>query len=210
MCDFYMLAALPPLCLLSGLFLEHGIARSRARKSLWTARTVAFTSVMIFFATVTCCLSYTMADGTAAEEAATAMRRAGLREGDRILVVDRDLSVYLATGANPPKSIFHPIQLLCDFAAEGAATALEDSLKSRPAFIIVADPAYMLGCEKADRRAALKSFLADYGVLGHFGSTRGAERVGGFAVYGLKTYALETVPASHSEASPKQLKLSWH
>ena len=207
MCDFYMLAVLPPLCLLSGVFLEHGIACSRAKKALALARTAAFASVTIFFATVVWGSSYNIADGRAADLAATAMRNAGLREGDRIFVADRDLSVYLASGANPPAPVFHPLQLLCDFAFEGAATAFEDSLKSRPAFIVVADPPYALGCEKPGRRALLDSTLAkDYRAVGHFGSLRGAK--GGMTIYGLKAHALH--PAAASEESQKQLKLSWH
>jgi hypothetical protein len=197
MCDFYMLAALPPFCLLSGVFLEHGIAHSRAKRVLRLGRAAAFTSVMIFFVTVICSLPYTMADRAAADEATTVMRSAGLRKGDRILVVDRDLSVYLASGANPPTPIFHPLQLLCDFVFEGAATTLADSLKSRPAFVVVADPAYALGCEKPERRALVKSALAeDYRFVGRFSAVRGRKHVGGFALYGRKTYALEHVPST--------------
>jgi 4-amino-4-deoxy-L-arabinose transferase-like glycosyltransferase len=185
MCDFYMLAALPPFCLLSGAFLEHGIAHSRAKRALRLARTAAFASVTIFFVTIICCLSYTKADSMAADEAAAVMRSLGLRKGDRILVVDRDLSVYLASGANPAAPIFHPLQLLCDFIFKDAATALADSLKSRPAFVVVADPAYILGCEKPERRALLKRTLADdYHLVGRFGSMRGRGRAGAFALYG--------------------------
>jgi 4-amino-4-deoxy-L-arabinose transferase-like glycosyltransferase len=203
MCDFYMLAALPPLCLMSGAFVEHGIAHSRANRALALARTLAFASVTIFFATVASFSSYNIADGRAAEEAATAMRNAGLRKGDRILVADRDLSVYLASGANPPASVFHPLQLLCDFAFEKAATAFADSLKSRPAFIVLADPPYALSCEMPDRRALLDSILAnDYRAVGHFGSLRGAK--GGMTVYGLKAHALH--PAASSR--PMHLKNS--
>jgi hypothetical protein len=185
MCDFYMLAALPPFCLLSGVFLEHGIAHSRAKRALLFARIAAFASVMIFFVTLVSCLSYTTADSMAADEAAIVIRSVGLRKGDRILVVDRDLSVYLASGANPAGPIFHPLQLLCDFIFKDAATALADSLKSRPAFVVVADPAYTLGCEKPERRALLKRTLADdYRLVGRFGSMRGRGRAGAFALYG--------------------------
>jgi hypothetical protein len=41
--------------------------------------------------------------------------------------------------------IFHTLQMLRGFACEGVATALADLLKSRPAFIVVANPDYMLG-----------------------------------------------------------------
>ena len=188
MCDFYMLTVLQPFCLLAGVFIEHGVAHSRAKRALWLARVVAFASVMVFFAVVICYLSHTIDDGTAADEAATAMRSAGLRSNDRILVADRDLTVYLTSGANPPGPIFHPLQLLCDFAFEGAANAFADSLKSHPAFIVVTDPAYPLNCERPGLRALLYATLADdYRLVGHFG-LRTVPRPHSFAVYALKPY----------------------
>jgi len=102
------------------------------------------------------------------------MKAAGLRKQDRILVIDRNLGVYLASGANPPASIFFPMHLLCDFPFEGAASALAISLESRPAFIIESDPSDGLGCEKPERRALVKSVLADkYRIVGFFGSNDG-------------------------------------
>src|SRR5208337_638271 len=113
---------------------------------------------------------------------------------DRILVVDRDLGVYLASGANPPNSIFNPMHLLCDFPFKSAGSALANSLESRPAFIVVSDPAYEIGCEKPQRRALVKSFLADnYRVLGFFGSNDGTRR-SRFALYGLKPHAPDPAP----------------
>ena len=198
MCDFYMLTVLPPFCLLSGAFIEHGIARSRAKGALWLARAVAFTSVMVFFTIVIGYLSHTIDDGAAADKAATAMRSAGLRKGDRILVADRDLSVYLTSGANPPTPVFHPLQLLCNFAFEGAANAFSESLKSRPAFLVVADPPFHLTCERPALRALLEATLAeDYRLVGHFGA-RTTTRPQTFAVYALEPHPL--TPARSSSA----------
>jgi hypothetical protein len=41
--------------------------------------------------------------------------------------------------------VFHTVQMLCGFACEGDVTGSADFLKGRPAFIVVADPDYMLG-----------------------------------------------------------------
>ncbi len=196
MCDFYMLAVLPPFCLLAGAFIEQGVAGSRAKGALWLARALAFASVMVFFTIVIGYMSQLIDDGMPAEEAAAAMRSAGLRKGDRILVADRDLSVYLASGAKPPTPVFHPIQLLCNFAFEGAANAFEDSLKSRPAFIVVADPPYRLSCERPGLRALLEATLAgDYRLVGHFGS-RTALRPQGLKVYALSLHSAACAPSS--------------
>jgi len=193
-CAFYMLAALPPLCLLAGALLDHGMARFRAERGRDLARTVVFASVVIFVANTVRWSCYDAVNSGAADQAAGAMQAAGLRKQDRILVVDRDLGVYLASGANPPNSIFNPMHLLCDFPFKSAGSALANSLESRPAFIVVSDPAYEIGCEKPQRRALVKSFLADnYRVLGFFGSNDGTRR-SRFALYGLKPHAPDPAP----------------
>ena len=193
-CAFYMLAALPPLCLMAGALLDHGMARFRAKRLRNLARIIVFACVVIFVVNTVRWSCYDAVNSGAADQAAGAMQAAGLRKQDRILVVDRDLGVYLASGANPPLSIFNPMHLLCDFPFEGAASALANSLESRPAFIVVSDPDYKIGCEKAERRALVKSFLADnYRVVRFFGSNVGTRR-SRFALYGLKPHAPDPAP----------------
>lgn len=202
-CAFYMLAALPPLCLLAGASLDHGIARFRGKRRRRLARTIVFVSVVIFVANTVRWSCYDAVNSAAADQAAGAMQAAGLRKQDRILVIDRDLGVYLASGANPPHSIFNPMHLLCDFPFEGATSALADSLESRPAFIVVSDPAYKIGCEKPERRALVKTALADhYRVVGFFGSNDGARR-SRFALYGLKSQARNPAPILSANSDQK-------
>ncbi len=148
MCDFYMLAALPSLCLLSGGYFEHGMKRLR-----WpmvpVGRAAAALSVVLFFAGVVRAISPIAGDGEgAAKAAAAAMKSAGLSANDRIFAADRDLIVYLTANANPPGPVFHPIQILCDVASVEAASALGRALDSRPAFIVVSEPRVELDCEK--------------------------------------------------------------
>ena len=118
------------------------------------------------------------------------MRGAGLGSDDRILVADRDLIVYLASGANPPKVVFHPLHLLCGFPLPDTANALADSLKSRPAFIVEANPIYPRACEIPERRLLLDSALSrDYCQLGQFGNTLTGAGSGSLVVFGLKERA---------------------
>ncbi len=193
-CAFYMLTALPPLCLLAGAFLDHVLERLREKRARDVARGIVFACVAIFVANTLRWSCYDAVNSAAAGQGAGAMQAAGLRKEDRILVVDRDLGVYLTSGANPPGSIFNPMHLMCDFPFEGAAIALANSLKSRPAFVVVSDPAYKIGCEKPERRALVNSFLADnYRVVGFFGSNHGKRR-SRFALYGLKPQAPNAAP----------------
>jgi hypothetical protein len=188
-----MQAALPPLCLLAGALLDHGMARFRAKRVRGLARAIVFASIVIFVVN-TVRWSTNEGDADVAGQAAGAMQAAGLRKQDRILVIDRDMYVYLASGANPPASVFFPMHLLCDFAFEGTVSALAKSLESRPAFIVDSDPADGLGCEKPERRALLTSVLADeYRVVGFFGSNDGRQH-DRLVLYGLKSHAGNPAP----------------
>ncbi len=183
MCDFYMLAAFPPLCSLSGVFLKHGVERLPGRRP-WLARAAAFGCVMLFLASQS-------ADGrndgaSPAARAAAAMKTAGLSRSGHILVADRDLIVYLAASADPMGPVFHPLQLFCEFASPKAGGALADALKSRPPFIVATEPRVHLGCEKPGRSALLDEALAkDYRLSGRFGAPGTGARPRSFAVYRL-------------------------
>jgi 4-amino-4-deoxy-L-arabinose transferase-like glycosyltransferase len=181
LCDFYMLASLPPLCSLSGVFLHHGIARFPGRRP-WVARAAAFGCVMLFLASMPS--EGRVDDASAAAKAATAMKAAGLKQGERIFVADRDLVIYLAASAEPMGPIFHPLQLLCEFASSKAGDALAVALKSRPPFIVATEPPVPLACEKKDRRALLDDALAkNYRAIGHFGAPVTSGRPRSFAIY---------------------------
>ncbi len=185
MIHFYALTVLQPLCLAAGMFASQTLGRfeNPVRRWLWRAVAIGFS---IYFSIWSAAALYLPSGGSlrAAEAAASAMRRADLRPGDRIFVADRDLLVYLAAGADPEGRIFHPLQLLCDFPLPGADTAFADSLSRDPAFIVVADPAARLNCEHPERRAALQErLLRDYCPRGRFGDTATNGRPGAFIVY---------------------------
>ena len=185
----YFLPLLPPLCLMAGAFVQHWGTRIPGRKRLVMA--AAITAVAAYSAFFTAPLFFAGRDNLAsAHEAAAAMRGAGLKSDDRILVADRDLIVYLASGANPPKVVFHPLHLLCGFPLPDNANALADSLKSRPAFIVEANPLYARACEIPERRLLLDGALSrDYCQLGQFRNTLTGAGSGSLVVFGLKERA---------------------
>ena len=186
----YFLPLLPPLCLMAAAFLERYGHRSQGCVRFFLAPT-AIAAVAAYSTFFTAPLLFAGRDNLAsANEAALAMRSAGLHGDDRILVADRDLIVYLAAGANPPTGIFHPLHLLCGFPLPDAANALADSLGSRPAFIVAANPPYARPCEMPERRLLLASALSrDYCQLARLGNTLTGAQSGSLIVYGLKARA---------------------
>ena len=183
----YALPLMPPLCLLAGGFVQHVLGRIQCqrRRLYWRTGTVA---AALLYSCYIVTPIYLAGGGEvgAAEAAAALIEHEGLRPDDRIFVVDRDLLVYITSGAEPPLPIFHPLQLLCPFPLQGAASAWADSMKTKPAFVVLADPPVALRCEEPSRREAIQAQLAqDYCELGRFDSSATAWP-GSFTVYGLK------------------------
>ncbi len=186
----YFLPLLQPLCLAAGLFAEHVLGRipSPGRRWAWRAAVLGAASLYLGWA----CAHFFLAGGEgleAAEAAAAVIQRAGKRDGDRILAIDRDLLVYMTANADPPGSVFHPQHLLCPFPFKGAADALTKAMDSRPAFVIVATPPAFRVCEREGLRAAVAARLArNYCALANFRSSI-TGWPGSFTVFALKERA---------------------
>ncbi len=187
----YFLPLLQPLSLAAGLCFERGVSRLAPKPRYAFALPAAFAAIALYSAAPSLPLIFAGRDNLAsAAAAAAAMRAAGLLKEDRILVADRDLIVYLASGANPPGPVFHPLQFLCRFSVPGADSVLKNALNSRPAFIVAAEPVYARACEEPGRRPMLQAALArDYCPIGRFASTLTGEEGGAFVVYGLRERA---------------------
>lgn len=170
---YYAHPLLQPLCLGAGAFVEHVLGRIECSRRRWLIRSATLASVALY--TFYAVSPLVLAGGEnvkAAKAAAALMIREGKRADDRIFVVDRDLLIYLTAGAEPPLSIFHPLHLLCSFPFKGAETALADSMKSKPAFVVLGDLHGVIGCEEESRReAALARLARDYCAVGHFESS---------------------------------------
>ena len=182
----YALPLLQPLCLAAGGFLQHVLGRVESPKRRWLLRGGALAAAVLY----SCYLSTPvyLAGGNevkAAEAAAALMLKEGMRPEDRILVVDRDLLVYVTSGAEPPLPVFHPLHFLCYFPMPETQSALAKSMESKPAFAVLAGPALTLLCEVPGRRQAVEARLSqDYCALGRFESSVTAWP-GPFTVYGL-------------------------
>jgi 4-amino-4-deoxy-L-arabinose transferase-like glycosyltransferase len=193
----YILPLLQPLCLAAGGFLQHVLGRIHSRGLRLGLQTTAIaTAVFYSWWAVSSLIWAGEGSVKAAEAAAALMAREGKRAEDRVLVVDRDLLVYVAAGAEPAFPIFHPQQLLCGFPAQGAASALSDTMKTSPAFVLVADPPLIRVCEVPERREGIEARLSlDYCELGRFESTV-TGWPGDFVLFGLKkrirSVAIET------------------
>jgi len=186
----YILPLLQPLCLAAGGFVQHVLGRIQGRWRRRAIRGGVLGAVMLYSSLFVAPLFLAGRSSLdAAEAAAALMVKAGKRPEDRILVVDRDILIYVAAGAEPPFPIFHPQQLLCNFPAPGAGAALADAMKNQPAFVIVADPPHVRVCEQKSRRMSLEAELArNYCPLGRFESSV-TGWPGSFIVFGLKTRA---------------------
>ncbi len=186
----YTLPILQPLCLAAGGFVQHVLGRIRSRKRRLLLRIGTLASVALYSCYVMSPLFLAGGNNVKAAEAAAAlMLREGKRPEDRILVVDRDLLVYVAAGLEPPLPIFHPLHFLCHFPMKGAEAALADSMNSKPAFVVMADPPVAVACEERSRREAIAARLAqDYRELGHFESSV-TGWPGPFTVFGLRERA---------------------
>ena len=201
----YLLPLLQPLSLAAGGFVQHVLARVEAPMHRWLLRGGALASAVLY----SCYLSTPvfLAGGSevkAAEAAAALMLKEGLRPEDRILVVDRDLLVYVTSGAEPPLPVFHPLHFLCYFPMPETQSALADSMESKPAFVVLASPQLSLLCEVPGRRESVKARLSqDYCELGRFESSVTAWP-GPFTVYGLK----ERLAAGTREACGKLYSLN--
>ncbi len=184
----YCIPLLQPLCLLAGTFVQHilGGIKSPPRLLLWRIGALAICVAYSGLAVAPLLLEG-RGNVKAAEAAAALIRHSGGLVSDPILVVDRDMLVYITAGAEPPSGIFHPQQLLCPFPFGDASRALTNSITRDPIFVVVSNPPIIRVCEPSGRRATLKSRLAnDYCALGQFESSV-TGWPGAFTVFGLKS-----------------------
>jgi hypothetical protein len=199
MYDHYDLPLLQPLCLASGVFATSVTERISQPIWRWASRVAALTIAVGYTAwNVAPLFLADQSTQQAVQNAAGAIIASGLKPDDRILVVNRGLSVYLATGAEPPTAIFHPQHLLCDFPLATAANPLSDALASAPAFIVVADPNLRMACERDDRHALLDATLArDYCPVAQISGATAGGKPDPLAIYGLRRrFSAKCLPAS--------------
>ena len=98
-------------------------------------------------------------DHPMAERAAEALHDLGLKPDDRLLVLNRGLDLYTATGARPPSPYFHPTHLLAVFETP-SPDPLGAALAANPRFVVLADPRVRRVIVLPERLDRARAYLA--------------------------------------------------
>ncbi len=141
LCTYYLLAIVPPLLVLAAAFFCHGldVAPAHASRAFALSIVAAIASVIyvdrhnLFWPD-----AFLAGDYQATRRVSEKILALGLRPQDRLLVLNRGLSVYTETGALPPTLVFHPTHLLGVFHTP-LPDALGAALAADPRFIVIAD-----------------------------------------------------------------------
>jgi hypothetical protein len=160
MYDHYFLTLIPAMLLLSAVFVFHAGGKLTA----WAGNAAP---ALLLAAVIVPPLVYVVmspsipGDDLAVEQrAAERLRTDGLVNGDRILVLDGGLPIYLYANATPAVAVFHPEHLLCPFPGAGA-DPMVDALASTPKFIVIKRNNTHISCEMPQRVAELERTLRD-------------------------------------------------
>jgi hypothetical protein len=123
----------------TGAFTHHVLGRINPSPVRLAVRVATCGALTVYSFWVVAPLLFAGVDSiNAAKAAASLIAEAGKRGEDRLLVVDRDMLVYIMASAEPPGAIFHPQHLLCQFPARGASRALAASMDSDPPLLWLA------------------------------------------------------------------------
>ena len=145
LCEYYLIATIPPLILLTALFLASGFDPGSAfggvAARLAVATGLALAAIVPFEAPNLLNPAPILAGDYAGEQGvADLLARRGFDPArDSLLVVNRGYRIYLASGGRPPGRYFHATHLLGVFHA-ATPDPLGEALADRPAWIVVADP----------------------------------------------------------------------
>ena len=105
-------------------------------------------------------------DIEAARLASAALRDAGMRPSDRLLIPIRGQSVYVLTGNLPNAAYFNSSHLICAFATPDR-DPLAEALNSRPEFLLLSDTRFAYGCTVPGQVARIADHLRqNYRLVG--------------------------------------------
>ncbi len=166
---WYAFPLIPPLVMVAALVIEHALAfQAQGRLSLQIL-TVAFcvaSGVFVDRDQVSIRNFSGAPDIEAARLASAALRDAGIRSSDRLLIPIRGQSVYVLTGNLPDATYFNSSHLICAFATPDR-DPLALALSSRPDFLVLSDTRFAYGCtvpEQVDR--ITESLRQNYRLVG--------------------------------------------
>lgn len=141
LCDYYLLGIVPPLLILAGAFFCHGLRIAPARRGIAFAA-----SILVAGATLLATQHRKLFDSdpltvdrVLTARAVDAFHKLGAEPDDRLLVLNRGLELFTATGLLPPSPYFHPTHLMSSFDTP-SPDPLGEALEAHPHFIVLADP----------------------------------------------------------------------
>ena len=141
LCDYYLLGIVPPLLILAGAFFSYGLRVAPTRRTL-----AFFLSIVVASATLMGTQHRELfdRDPVAVDRLLTARTVAafhglGMKPDDRLLVLNRGLELFTATGMRPPSPYFHTTHLMSAFQTP-SPDPLAQALDAHPRFIVLADP----------------------------------------------------------------------
>jgi len=158
--DYYLLAIVPPLIILAGAFYCHGLDLWPDHANAVLAGLIVVAIAIFAFAERRTLFNFTKHRDEWSLVARLANTIATRAPGpdDRLLVLNRGVPLYFATGLRPPVPIFHPTHLMAVFTTPDP-DPLGTALASRPRFIVLADPERRLQAELPERYAVAEAWL---------------------------------------------------
>ncbi len=160
--DWYAEPLIAPSLILFACVLCHGIAFAPRWRTAWIAAYTLLAAVQPLAGAATKLFGSDYRgppDWRANVVAAQALKAAGLRAQDNLLVLSRGQFVYILTGALPATRYFHSMHLLCPFPALDA-DPLAAAFATRPKFVVMADETFSMGCTDQTRLPRIRAELA--------------------------------------------------
>jgi hypothetical protein len=160
---YYAATLIPPLLILAGAFVLHGIDFSLRVRNLWIAGYAAALTVVplaLDRGNLTVSDNQGPNDYAASQAAAAQLKLLGITSADHMLVLKRGLYTYVLTGAMPSARYYHNLHLVCPFPTPDTSP-LTQALAQRPRFIVLAEPTYVWRCETEESHREFGAALAD-------------------------------------------------
>lgn len=161
LCEYYLLGIVPPLLILAGAFVCHGLRIASARRDI-----ALYASIIMAGATLLCTQHRELfgrnpfaVDRVLTAKAVDVFDTLGLKSNDRLLVLNRGLELFTATGLLPPSPYFYPSHLMSTFQTP-SPDPLADALGAHPRFIVLADPRIRHVTELPARLKQAEDYLA--------------------------------------------------
>jgi 4-amino-4-deoxy-L-arabinose transferase-like glycosyltransferase len=158
---YYAATLIPPLLIVAGVFVLHGIDFSDRTRKIWISLYIAgFTlgPLALDRGNLTVTDNQGPNDFAVTRAAAVQLKKLGVTPRDHMLVLKRGLYAYILTGTTPSARYYHNLHLVCAFPTPDASP-LTQALAQRPRFILLAEPNYVWRCETRESHSEIAAAL---------------------------------------------------